>query len=690
MEGSSQYDSLLGGSQDLPSSLHLLRFTSARYKEIQTMKQSLRTSSSVKLAFQKLPVHMRRRVMSHTVKRLPRRLREMHMSQLQKSGLPPKQKRPSRKHRRRPRNLMEEYARRRRRVKWLETHIWHAKRFHMVEKWGYKLADRPCDKSFRACYRATAKHCLLQDISYFCCIEIEGPQGVLTEKLKKVCEPCVGLSFGAKAFIKGSREGSTILFKPGASPKQAIGTVYFNWKPMTDVNKNALWLWLHPAFYSEALNVLITVFDVTCNNMETEEQSQNAIYVNNELGIKLAELKFELNRFRLTGPLSQAVLRDSLRIVEANNPSDWFKAYLNNSNNRQSFANQINHWNNINGVSNPAELSPRVILSLIVADPRFHLPNKRTKALSNLGDYKGHLYSNEPDIAVSPLWDRMIRRVVKESKISNAAIADLRSQLLLPGSELEETGVPVPLLLIQRPGNSVENLGYAAGWDVVIPAAWAQPFWMAFVMRGARAGGLRETASIDFEMGFADFLMPDTLAGKVEGDSTSETLREKYFKRPPNKRTNYNKYSIVSPFDYKWDLLVSEWLGQKIEEIRVLRDRKLLNELRLLLKNNAKPNGIDFSRNYIVPVQLKVQQNGCPRQFSIICLPQAEDLKHEPIEPKKLDVHQTQRKQLRKQHKKLLDALKRRRKRAKKEGKVFMVIRSGNDTMVFVFLDDTG
>ena len=71
-------------------------------------------------------------------------------------------KRPSRKHRRRPSNLLKEYLRRQRRKKWLETHIWHAKRFHMTEKWGYKLALHPNDKSARASYRASVKHCLLQ------------------------------------------------------------------------------------------------------------------------------------------------------------------------------------------------------------------------------------------------------------------------------------------------------------------------------------------------------------------------------------------------------------------------------------------------------------------------------------------------------------------------------------------------
>lgn len=82
--------------------------------------------------------------------------------QLEKSGLPVKGKRPSRKFRRRPSNLLQEYNRRQRKNAWLETHIWHAKRFHMLERWGYKLPNYPNDKAYRACYRATAKHCLIQ------------------------------------------------------------------------------------------------------------------------------------------------------------------------------------------------------------------------------------------------------------------------------------------------------------------------------------------------------------------------------------------------------------------------------------------------------------------------------------------------------------------------------------------------
>lgn len=157
-----------------------------------------------------LPKHMRRRAMSHNTKRLPRRLRDVanRMVKLkmfplcrlmslgvlhQIAGLTPlstsdmfgdisvssflqrekslqagskkkkeQAKSKSRKARRRHGNLLLEFNRRQRKNMWLETHIWHAKRFHMVKKWGYCLGVRPTYKCYRPCYRAMSGHSLLQ------------------------------------------------------------------------------------------------------------------------------------------------------------------------------------------------------------------------------------------------------------------------------------------------------------------------------------------------------------------------------------------------------------------------------------------------------------------------------------------------------------------------------------------------
>lgn len=83
-------------------------------------------------------------------------------SQLEKNKALKTQRRPRKHYRKRPKNLLIEYNRRQKDNLWLETHIWHAKRFRMISKWGYKLADRSCDKTFRASYRAMSNHCLLQ------------------------------------------------------------------------------------------------------------------------------------------------------------------------------------------------------------------------------------------------------------------------------------------------------------------------------------------------------------------------------------------------------------------------------------------------------------------------------------------------------------------------------------------------
>ena len=51
------------------------------------------------------------------------------------------------------RNLNAEYERRSGNVDWLETHIWHAKRMHMANMWGWRLPVSPCEKSARAAHR---------------------------------------------------------------------------------------------------------------------------------------------------------------------------------------------------------------------------------------------------------------------------------------------------------------------------------------------------------------------------------------------------------------------------------------------------------------------------------------------------------------------------------------------------------
>ena len=82
----------------------------------------------------------------------------------EKSKKAAKTKKETRRQRRKPKNLFEEYKNRQDKFKWLETHIWHAKRFYVKENWGYKIARNTFAKALRASYRAAKSHCLLQVI----------------------------------------------------------------------------------------------------------------------------------------------------------------------------------------------------------------------------------------------------------------------------------------------------------------------------------------------------------------------------------------------------------------------------------------------------------------------------------------------------------------------------------------------
>lgn len=113
---------------------------------------------------------------------------------------------------------------------WLETHIWMAKRMHMVNTWGFRLvrstfacsaplrarlaflrlvkltsstslpffpqAHRPTEKAFRPSHRAAIHGSILNDVSYFSLIELKGEEFALERVLRRVAgEICWGKRF---------------------------------------------------------------------------------------------------------------------------------------------------------------------------------------------------------------------------------------------------------------------------------------------------------------------------------------------------------------------------------------------------------------------------------------------------------------------------------------------------------------
>lgn len=456
---STQFDATLGGSEHLPTSVNSLKFAASRSVEIAAMTESILNPSKVRLVFQSLPVHMRRRVMSHNSKRLPSKLRIAHLEQLKKSGFPPKQQKPSRKYRRRPQNLLNQYSRRQLDNVWLETHIWHAKRFHMSNRWGHRLPEAPCDKVFRACYRATSKHCLLQDVSYYTPIQIKGPIDIIKDFFTAISDPSTGPTIVTKSCTNGTRQGEIHIYELNKYPLGYIGKASFLWEPFIEPNRS-LWLFVHP---SQSKQVEKGFCELLSSIKKSDHHFGKRQKICNAYAecIEIKYLPGTFNHFRLTGPRSHAILVNSLKCIEniENIKTNlWVEKHATNNPNLY-LKEKEDYWKSISPAQSPAQLSPKITVGLIVRDPRLQRPTYRTKAEpddSYVQLSREALTQIAPNVSTSPLWSTDIHQDIKLKVKSNGEYIEHITKLnLVPGEVYENDPdlQSVPVILIQRPGS---------------------------------------------------------------------------------------------------------------------------------------------------------------------------------------------------------------------------------------------
>ncbi|KAL4237001.1 Ribonucleases P/MRP protein subunit pop1 [Mactra antiquata] len=609
---------------EAPRELHVEQYAESHAAEIQVLSKKVADVGANKNIAQKIPIHMRRRAMSHNVKRLP------HSIQQKATHLVgDKIRKTSRFHRRRPKNLRDEYNRRKRKHVWLETHIWHAKRFHMIEKWGFKIPWKPTMKSERACYRATSKHCLLQDKSFMCCVELQGEEKNLLEGLKHITHIDTGQTFAAVSCLKGTREGQTIVYKYDKYPWNAIGPVSFMWNPVQPIssdqnlkstNQRQLWIWCHPGCFEDIWNELLVCLElkegrISIQNVEgifkavnvedakntefnkinesdeepyQEKFKSNTIAINDSQNLSMKSLTGSLLRFSLTGPQSVAVIVDTIvqaNIVPASGNDDtkaWWKSYYGDEKLSLGYVAQREFLESLAQCQTPSELPRYSVIAMTTRDPRLSRPTTRTKIVANdstlCQDKTSFNEKLTEEVSISPLWHEGIRDNVYKTMSTDYQVYEMKSELLVPGLPLElgDKESRIPVIIIQRPGvtslvkslGSDQTAGQGEGLDIILPKGWGMAFWLALVYRGARVGGLREEECNAFEERRVIFPnnLPDTKSGERHELDLEQEKVNKYNKIPPAKRPNFTKVGVNSPYRCPWNLLMKYWSNQTLSE----------------------------------------------------------------------------------------------------------------------------
>ncbi|KAM3723191.1 Ribonucleases P/MRP protein [Dirofilaria immitis] len=628
-----------------PRGVNVIHFVKERVRQIAELIHATdnrvlvsgEVTKGPRTAVQHLPRHMRRRAMSYNIKRFPRMQRRFAISTVAVSKH--RQKPSSRFWRRRPRNLLLNYIRRQRKHIWLETHIWHAKRFRMIQKWGYNLPFCSYLRAFRPSHRDAMRHCVIRDISFLRCFQIIGTnQTAIIELLRSICAPEVGPTFACKSALDGRFEIPIMLYEPGEYPRGFIGPARFLWSKHKTDQKYTLAVWTHP---SSSKNILLKFIDLLKLKKQDQEidlikiskvprsidewrlrnsQVRTDIYVNGK-DLKLLDLSDQIVRLRLYGPKSFEILHEVLSVVEENE-------FMNSRMNEFVFRSSNQCWRNEYSKLNPGEFPDGTVFSLLVEDPRLSRPFKKIKpAETNRCSTKSLNMANLP-LPLNDFWNFGIRRKALEKKLTETDLQKKRSMQLQP-MKTSEAKIPI-LLIVRNTGTGTTNP--FIGLDLIIPSGFGLEFWLALQYGTARSIGLKDQKFLELESSHFNFPadVPDCDAGLNEFKEEYINLQEKYIRRPHNRRVKYwSTLSIKYPFTFQFSELSHDWLDNSGFKgtAYVIRDHQtLLTIEKWLIGRGPMPKESIMNSAALVPVSLVSITLGRPQRFALICAPVDEDI----------------------------------------------------------------
>ncbi|KAF9077548.1 POP1-domain-containing protein [Rhodocollybia butyracea] len=553
----------------LPGAIDVEKFAEVRSFEINAMRNAMKTASSASTtrAWQVLPRHLRRRAASHNPRRVPIRLRDKARAEMD----PMRRKALGRsmpklgKARRLPKSVL--FLKRQRDKRWLETHLWHAKRMKMENMWGYRLAVTPTEKAFRPSHRASIHGSILHDASYMSLIELKGPESTL-KSILDICCDAQEVGPGTKRFASGARLCKTHIYEPNAYPLDLICPIAVMWKarplaaskhmdstskskkkgkgkgkdarsePSSGPVHSTAWIRFHPSVFDEVFTALRLATSQVLDSL-----NKKGIMVD----VELADIRGEVGIFEIMGPKSNQVLRGALSPVMTG-ASDDFKRF----------------WESLGNVQSSDSVPGNMIIGFTVNDPRLRFPPKNAKVRlptgSNVSPPMGVFPS--ADLAACTLWEQSIRNHLKKPRYQTKDVNERRSKNPVLGTPLQPLRQDdrVPVILIQTSvqpvgPNDTENIH---GWTLIFPAGWSMAFFQQLTYTGTRIAGQRERKVQGFEAGAAYFPSdyPSTSAYRAYAATRAEAEKAKWTRTPPAKKTNYGKLGTRSPWLPDWEVIL--------------------------------------------------------------------------------------------------------------------------------------
>ncbi|EDO17997.1 hypothetical protein Kpol_1054p44 [Vanderwaltozyma polyspora DSM 70294] len=445
------------------------------------------------------------------------------------------------------------YLKRQNNFNWLSSHIWNAKRSHMIKRWGFQIPYAPTQKCYRLTHRlggntAASDGALCMDSSYIGTMILSHTDNTKVNEVIKIISNSKAIQSKYKNKLYWF-EGLCYNFNG-----DVLGPLDLLW-----ISENTVMIRLHPSFFETIFNSILDY--------------------DNEFNLQ--DCRFSLSSILIRGAKTLTALSS---IIRTPNPSESFNQFI-----------------NISSISDYSSLPKRSIFAFNSIDPRYLStpspikPKKKTTS-DDILKLQNNLPADEITNILNKLSDPKERNLSYRNQNSLKQLAQRRRQLLLkkPGETKNQISFnegkdpKIPLLLVKRPKSN--------DWLLILPWHWLLPFWYQ-LNRISRVYhiGLRQLQQLNYEnqqLYFPDDF-PFTKAGHLENSIFKRDSNSKKWERKPiGKRLNYTKVKNIHAMDLPsvkgeiGDYFSCDW-----EFLRILR-----NGINYLLQKEGKLTMVSSSR----------------------------------------------------------------------------------------------
>lgn len=357
------------------------------------------------------------------------------------------------------------YSHRQKQFVWLPTHVWHAKRFHMMKNWGYQIPLSPNQKCFRATSRAAKLACLAYETSYFCeliirCETRDRAQDFLAT-FSKYETPPVWL-------LDGSRVYDDWIYCDGV--KVCIGTL------LVSPGNYDLMVRVHPAIFEELFQKVLS-------------------WASDE--VKVIDSRFALGSIQLYGPTALHLLSKVLHLEGVTSSTQ-------------------DAWKLCSQTSDPHNIPQGTAFSFFVKDPRFWKHPVTPPYLK--GDVNSVIMQHRSYVDPEAFESLLLSGGRTESYKDMFSLKQLGKQFTLhEGTSPKVHGSKKFPVVIYKLKNG--------GWCVNMPWFWVVPLWSKLVqVKSIKIGGSRQLHQVNLENAVPTF--PNDFPFLPEGYKT-HLLRQK-------------------------------------------------------------------------------------------------------------------------------------------------------------------